>query len=172
MGKNKALLELEGKTIIERVISSIPADENTIKIITNSFEDYESLGLDMIEDRFKGVGPLAGIHAGLLDASSKFSFFLACDLPFLSESVIRKIIQEHRGQEVFGAKSAFGWEPLCAIYAKTCLPKIEEQITKANYSLNALLDFTEYGVVDLSTGNTLFNLNTNEDWLKLKEKGL
>lgn len=172
MGKNKAFLELDGKTIIERVVSSIPPDEHAIKIITNSFEDYESLGLKMLADQFQGVGPLAGIHAGLLDSTSQFSFFLACDLPFLSESIIRKILSEHQNQDIFGAKSAFGWEPLCAIYAKACLPNIEKQIAKANYSLNALLDFTEHGIVDLSSGNTLFNLNTNEDWSSIKDKGL
>lgn len=169
MGENKALLELDGKTIIERVISAIPKDGNTVKIVTNSFEDYVSLGFEMLEDRFRDVGPLAGIHAGLFDASEHFSFFLACDLPFLSEAVIREIISKHHGQDIFGVKSDFGWEPLCAIYSKACIPYIEKQILKGEFSLKSLPEFLESSAIDLGLKNSLFNLNSPKDWVSIKK---
>ena len=38
----------------------------------------------MVEDKWKGMGPLAGIQAGLNAATTERNLIVACDMPFIS----------------------------------------------------------------------------------------
>ena len=56
MGTNKALLQLNGKTVIEGMVEKLENIVDDIIIVTNTFEDYAFLHLPMIEDKRKGYG--------------------------------------------------------------------------------------------------------------------
>lgn len=108
-GRNKALYALNnGQTLLERVISVIPENIKAIKLVTNSPEDYRFIGLPMIPDVHPGLGPISGVHAGLVDSQYPFNFFLACDLPMISTKFIDKIVSAHCGQDIFGIKTVRG----------------------------------------------------------------
>jgi len=84
MGTNKALLKLNGKTVIEGIAQSLEKVADEILIVTNTPADYEFLHLPMTEDNFKGMGPLAGIEAGLSASNTEYNLITACDMPFIS----------------------------------------------------------------------------------------
>ena len=63
-------------------------------IITNDPGEYSSLGLPMHEDLIKGLGPLGGIYTGLEKMPERLGFFVACDMPFLNEDLIRYITEK------------------------------------------------------------------------------
>ena len=71
MGTNKALLTINGKTVIERIVNQLDQIVDEIIVVTNQFHDYEFLQLPMVEDKWKGMGPLAGIQAGLKAATTE-----------------------------------------------------------------------------------------------------
>jgi molybdenum cofactor guanylyltransferase len=85
MGKNKALLRLNNETMIERIVKNLETFVDDVIIVTNGFEDYRFLGLPMVEDRWKGMGPLAGIEAGLHASRTEKNLVVACDMPFISQ---------------------------------------------------------------------------------------
>lgn len=170
MGRNKALLKLDGLTIIERVISAVPAKKQNIKIVTNSSKDYEFLGYAIIKDVHPGLGPISGVHAGLTDSSYESNFFLACDLPFLSEEVIRTVLARHSNQEILGIKSETGREPLCTIYSKNCIPSIENLIKIGDYSLQSLFKLMAAEFFEYEGASSLFNLNTVDDWKHIGDR--
>lgn len=163
MGRNKALLEVDGLTVIERVVLSIPAQRECIRLVTNTPGDYDFLALATIADIYRDIGPLAGVHAALLDSSAPASFILACDLPFISTAVIERILSHCTNQDIVAARTAHGTEPLCAAYSRVCLPVIEAQIQNREYSLRRLLTNVETEFVELPEDRALFNLNTPED---------
>jgi molybdopterin-guanine dinucleotide biosynthesis protein A len=84
MGSNKALLQLNGVTVIEGIIKKLENIVDDIIIVTNTFDDYEFLHLPMIEDLRLGMGPLAGIEAGLAATKTDRNLVVACDMPFIS----------------------------------------------------------------------------------------
>lgn len=169
MGQNKALLKINGATLIETVIAAVPAEQDKIKIVTNSPEDFHFIPHIKIPDIFPQCGPISGIHAGLVDSSERYNFFLACDLPFLSQTVISEIINKHAGEPVFGVKTEKGFQPLCAIYSKSCLEIIEAMIDAQRYSLQDLLMKVNSGFIEMINRRDLFNLNTPEDWQFVQE---
>ena len=84
MGTNKALLQLNGKTVIEGMVEKLEKIVDDTIVVTNTFEDYAFLHLPMIEDRRKGKGPLAGMEAGLAATQTERNLIVACDMPFIS----------------------------------------------------------------------------------------
>jgi len=64
MGTDKALLQMDGITLLERAIGKTHAITDTVKVV-GSRERYNAFGAAIVEDEFDQCGPLAGIHAAL-----------------------------------------------------------------------------------------------------------
>lgn len=81
MGENKALIDINGSTLIE-IIAEQLSDFDEV-IIVGKKETFQHLGLRVIEDIIPSKGPLSGIHAALKDADDN-CFICSCDTPTLS----------------------------------------------------------------------------------------
>ena len=68
MGRDKAWLEIDGLSMIERVIAALAPVTTSVAIIANS-DDYNRLGLPVFGDTNKGIGPLEAIRVALETAS-------------------------------------------------------------------------------------------------------
>ena len=168
LGRNKALVEVNGQPIIEKVVSAIPAKKENIKLVTSSFQTFRFLKLEMISDIHPGLGPIGGVHAGLVDSSFDFNFFLACDLPFISTEVIQTVLDSHASQDIFGIRTKKGLEPLCTLYSKECISTIENQMKVKDYSLHPLFEAVPSEFIEIEDSNILFNLNTTQDLKNLR----
>src|SRR5690606_20588107 len=87
MGRNKALLDFHGQTVIETIANELQKIVNHLIIVTNNQEDYAFLQLPMVSDKWQGIGPLAGIHAGLSISKTEKNLVVACDMPFVSREI-------------------------------------------------------------------------------------
>lgn len=168
MGRNKALIRYGGKTIIEYVLAAIPAPAEHIKVITNEKEPFAFLPVALIADVYPQLGPISGIHAGLRDSSFQFNFFIACDMPLISSEVITFILNRHQDEDILGLQSPRGPEPLCTIYSRNCVPVVEDQIARGNYSLHNLFKRVPSVFIEPPDFARLFNMNTPHDFKKFK----
>ena len=82
-GEPKALLELGGRRIIERVLDAVAPVVDDVLIVTNTPALYAFLGVPMVADVYPDHGSLGGIFSGLAAASGEAAFTVACDMPFL-----------------------------------------------------------------------------------------
>ncbi len=164
MGQDKALLQHGDAFVIERVIAAIPGRRQDIFLLTNTPDKLAFLGLKTLPDVHPGLGPLAGIHAGLLDSNSAFSLFVACDLPLIRPETITQLISNHRKQLAFALRSEKGPESLCAIFSKACLPTIEGLIAQKDYSVRTLLSKVRAEFFSIKDSSELLNLNSPEDF--------
>jgi molybdenum cofactor guanylyltransferase len=135
-GSNKAFAELDGRPLIERVIAVLGPVFNELTIITNNPDEYAYLGLPMYEDLVKGLGPIGGIYTGLEKIRHTRGFFVACDMPFLNENLIRYMASLSNGFDAVVPKVDWKMEPLHAIYSKNCLPAIIELIAAGECMIN------------------------------------
>ena len=125
-GVNKALLEVGGQRIVERVAAILGRIFEEVIVITNSPEEYDFLGLPMFTDLRPGYGSLGGLYTGLHRCGGAHGFIAACDMPFLVESVIRHLVGLAEGHDVIVPRLRGYLEPLHAIYGRGCIPYIEE----------------------------------------------
>ena len=179
IGQKKAFLEIGGKRIIDRTVEIYKKIFDEILIITNTPEDYRYLTQSIILSEAKNLkfkiytdlisdrGSLGGIYTGLHYSKSDYTFFSACDMPFLDEKVIRHIIKGARDYDIIVPYFKHRLHPLHAVYSKRCLPIIKEMVEKKRLKIKDLFSrlkvkrITDIPEIKLPP---FFNINTVEDF--------
>lgn len=124
-GEPKALMELAGRRIIERIVDVLGSVLADLLIVTNTPDLYAFLGLPMVPDVFPDHGSLGGIYTGLKATKGEAAFTVACDMPFLKPEVVRLVVSRAGEADVVIPKVGDQYETLHALYAKACLPHME-----------------------------------------------
>lgn len=169
MGRDKAFVELGGKTLIERVIRrSADLGQSETIVITNKPADYANLGLPMHRDALPGNGSLGGIYTALIQARNPAVLVLACDMPFVNADLLRFMIAQLETDIDIVAPRVDGYpQALHAIYRKTCIPPIRAQLDANRLKIIRFydqmrvlyLDEADYAGLD-PAGRSFANLNT------------
>src|SRR5262245_47949337 len=134
-GHPKALMDLGGQRIIERVRTVLEGAVNDLLLVTNTPELYAFLGLAMVPDVYPDHGSLGGIYSGLKAASGDAAFTVACDMPFLHRDIVRLVVERAGQGDVVIPRVGRQLEPMHAAYAKACLPHIEERLLAGEVKL-------------------------------------
>ncbi|RXJ01901.1 molybdenum cofactor guanylyltransferase [Anaerobacillus alkaliphilus] len=140
MGTNKALLPIEGKANIERIVDSL-GDEFTDRVlVTNSPDEYALLKekVKIVTDIYPGLGPLSGIHAGLLASSAEYNVVVACDMPFVSKKLARLLVEKSVGYQAAVPRFNGMRQPLFAVYHKSIVSEIEQFLKGNDFRVNNL----------------------------------
>ncbi|KJR99946.1 MAG: hypothetical protein VR68_07800 [Peptococcaceae bacterium BRH_c4a] len=176
MGKNKALLEIDGLTLIERVAAIMSGVCSEIIIAGDSSGTLNKTGYRSVPDIYPGCGPLSGIHAGLSAARNQYSFIIACDMPFVDEKLMRKIIdQAEDSYEAVILKTGKFYEPLFSLYGKGYVRAAEASIEKGVYKVTASLSLVRWKTVSVDVdempdlGKCLLNINTPGEYEKARK---
>src|SRR6266403_5362757 len=119
-GRPKALIELGGCRIIERVLAALTAVVDDVLLVTNTPELYAFLKLPMVADVYPDRGSLGGIYSGLKAASGEAAFTVACDMPFLHADVVRLVVERVGSGDVVIPRVGGQLETLHALYAPSC----------------------------------------------------
>lgn len=139
-GVNKALLTINGKSIIEWEIAVLDEIFSETIIITNTPEKYEFLGKPLFRDIVPDKGSLGGIYTGLVRSENQYCFFVPCDMPFLNKKIINVLLANLEGHDVVIPKINGYLEPMHAIYSKKCLPFIELLLASNDLKIKHLFD--------------------------------
>jgi molybdopterin-guanine dinucleotide biosynthesis protein A len=134
-GEPKALLEVGGRRIIERVLAAVAPAVDDVLIVTNTPDLYAFLGLPMIPDAFPDHGSLGGIFSGLAAAKGDAAFTVACDMPFLHPEVARLVVSRAGEADVVIPRVGDMLETMHASYAKTCLPAMEARLREGRFKI-------------------------------------
>jgi len=172
MGKNKALLKIGGQTVIERIANELRKAVSELILVTNTPEDYQFLGLPMIEDQWKGMGPLAGIHAGLEASKTEKNLVVACDMPFVSSEIGGYLLQFLDHYQGAVPMISGQLHPLFAAYRKDALPEISKALEKQELKIRLFFDRIQLKYVTeedlkklgLPLENHFFNMNDPKEF--------
>jgi molybdopterin-guanine dinucleotide biosynthesis protein A len=132
-GRNKALVNIDGIPLIERVINVMGSLFRHLTLITNTPDEYSYLKLPMHEDLIKGLGPLGGIFTALMTIRNEAGFFVACDMPHLNRELIHHMVEVRYDFDAVVPRTQAGTEALHALYGKGCLPQIKRLIDSSQY---------------------------------------
>lgn len=178
MGFDKQFLKINGMSILDKIVKILKQEFEEIIVVSNKSEYYTSRDYIVIEDEIINCGPLGGIHAGLKQSSSKYTYFIACDMPNINLEYIRymkKIIQKSKSDSCVTKNKNERVEPLNAFYSKDIINIIESQISNNDMAIYKLFDIIKTVYIDFETAkkykyeDIFFNLNTPED-LKIYKK--
>jgi molybdopterin-guanine dinucleotide biosynthesis protein A len=170
MGVNKAFLKIRGETIIDNTLSIFKRIFQEIIIVTNTPEEYEYTKATLVEDIAPGKGALGGIYTGLLAAHSQYCFVCACDMPFISENLVRYIAGFDVADIAVPVVRGF-YEPMFAMYSKNCINAIKKQLDEGSFKIIDIfpgLNIKEIPESELRRFDeglhSFININTLEDY--------
>jgi molybdopterin-guanine dinucleotide biosynthesis protein A len=138
-GQPKALLQLGGRSIVERVVAALTSVVDDVLVVTNTPELYAFLGLPMVADVYPDHGSLGGIYSGLR-AAGEIAFTVACDMPFLHPEIVRLVVARAGEGDVVIPRVGEQLETMHAAYGKACLPPIEERLRAGRLKIVGFFD--------------------------------
>lgn len=175
MGRDKALLELGGRRLIDRLVEGLQQIFQEVIIVANTPGLYDNLGVRVAPDLIPNKGALGGIHTAAAVASHPWAFVMACDMPFFNPALIRYLATLTENWDAV-VPYTDDWEPLYAAYAKTCLPMIERQIHSDNLKVSLFfpsIRVRRVGREELGPhdpqGLSLFNVNTPQEFAQAEQ---
>ena len=175
MGTDKSRLVLSGKTSVARIADALRTVAGKISVVGRL--DGDEL-LPHISDLREKWGPLGGIEAGLRASSADWCIVVACDLPFVSGELFKRLLTfAPNADAVVPIQSDGHPQPLCAILARAaCLRATAESIARDEHSPRALLDKVRTSYVNFDqladlpgAANFFFNVNTPENYQRAQE---
>jgi len=171
LGVDKALLRLDGETLLETTVKKVATLSDEVIIAVSGLFPYRLRGARLVTDIHPSCGSLGGIHAGLMAASNFYSLVVACDMPFLNVELLRYMVEMTPGHDVVIPRLGEKLEPLHAVYSKNCVGPIEQLIERGDFKI--IHFFPEVRVRYLERDEiesfdpehlSFFNINTAEDW--------
>lgn len=169
-GVAKHELVVDGQTIFARQVSVLsPRVAEILVSSPNAIDGYRT-----VRDAIGGVGPLAGIAAGLAACRTPWLLVVAGDMPHITAALIDQLIaRAHASVDPHAADSvdAVGVridglpEPLVCVLHTRALAIVERRIAGADYKASRLL--TDAGLrvdwIDDADPAALVNVNAPED---------
>jgi molybdopterin-guanine dinucleotide biosynthesis protein A len=176
-GTEKALLQVGGVRILDRIYDIYSDLFEEIILVTNSPQKFLDWDLLIVSDLFPIRSSLTGIHAGLFYMTNPFAFISACDTPFLKKELVETVIGKIEPHiDIVMPETSAGFEPLCAAYSKRCLQPAQHHLEQEK--LKIIKTFRKSRIKTISEKvlrkidpdlQSFFNINTPEDLKRAEE---
>lgn len=170
MGRDKALLTIDGRSFVERIVEAARPVSNAMTIVGRN---EPIAGTEAIDDLRPGLGPLAGIETALDVCRTSHALIIACDLPFVTTEFLQFLVaRSHKNPEaaIVPLDGDGRVSPLCAIYPASAQALASELLDRGERMPRSLLMQIPADLVAASefahlssSGLFLSNVNTPED---------
>jgi molybdenum cofactor guanylyltransferase len=140
LGRDKALISIhpDGRPLIAHQIELLRVLSDDLFIVGQERPGYRDLRAPLVLDDYPGEGPLGGIATALRRARHERVLVVACDLPFLSPSLLRWMLEQDRSRAAVvpsipgQSRQGVGLvrQSTHAIYAQSMLSAVENALSR------------------------------------------
>jgi len=170
MGEDKAFIQIEGVPIIKRIHDLFKELFQEVIIVTNQRDLFSNFDSKIYSDLIPNKGALGGLYTGIFFSSFQHSFSVACDMPFIKNSLVQYLIENIDDADVIVPRTKDGLQPLHAIYSKNCVEPIRRIIEEGKSKILdfycqvnvKILDEKDFLCFD-PAGESFINVNTPEE---------
>ena len=139
MGRDKASLVLDGRTLLERTVAALEVVADEIVVVRAPGQPLPLVvgarPLTVVEDPVEGEGPLFGIATGLAAASGPVALVVGVDHPFLRPPLLRLLVERVQAGARWVLPVAHGYpQPLCSAFATEALEVIRAHLDAGDRS--------------------------------------
>lgn len=154
MGRPKALLPFGDTTLLGRVVRRVAEVCPRVLVVVRdpavlSGEDDRAVlpagrhagppAGEVVVDRFPGLGPLSGLHAGLLATETPTAVCVACDLPLVKPALLRLLADLAAGHDAAVPVVGGRPQPVCAAYHRSVADAAAEVLAQGGGAMRDLL---------------------------------
>jgi molybdopterin-guanine dinucleotide biosynthesis protein A len=148
MGRDKAFLELGGRSLLDRMLSELRSLTSDVRIVgpAERFSGYSQV----VEDMYRGHCPLAGIHAALTATTKALNLMVAVDLPRVTRALLTYIVEQARASssEVTVPRAGGFLQPLCAVYRRSFAALAAEELELGHNKIDVIFQRCSVRVID------------------------
>ncbi len=168
MGSDKALLEKDGRTQLERTVDLLGRhlDRVFVSARPDQAQDAERAKFELIMDRYEDLGPVAGILSAMEAHPDVDWLVAACDLPNVDDRNVGALLESRTGDVPFTAfRSAYDGlpEPLFAIYSRGSVDIVSGYVADGIRCPRKMIIRSEVPLLDQPDPGSLDNVNSPED---------
>ena len=179
-GEDKSQVMLEGKLLIDYILSEISSEFREILVVSNNKIDFKnSEKISRIEDFKKGLGPLGGVLSAMKwvkenNKNYEWVSTFPADTPFFKKEILQKFYKEIEIEKskLFFIKSNMTRHNIFGLWSIDLLDKLEEDLNRGDRKVELWANSVGVKVIDMDFKNIdpFFNINTKQDLEKAKEK--
>lgn len=168
MGRDKTHLSHGGQTFVEHLAKELDGFDEILLSVRRA-ADWPAAPWALVEDELKEFGPVEGIYQLLRRARNPHVLVVAADLQRLSGAFLQTFAAELGPEDrCLVLRSGGLLEPLCSIYHREALPRLEQMRREGKRRPRALLDAVPTRYVDLERlgwdSKVVANVNTEQDY--------
>jgi molybdopterin-guanine dinucleotide biosynthesis protein A len=170
-GRDKSRLIVAGRSIIVRQVDLLQRVTQEVLVVGHEPARFADLPVRVVPDVIPGAGALGGILTALESTTADRVIVIACDLPFLTEELLRALLRLADDADGAWVETARGPEPLVACYRQSARLPIRTAITDGRLKATDLRDHLTLHALTGATlsalgspDHLLDNLNTPEDY--------
>jgi molybdenum cofactor guanylyltransferase len=142
MGRDKAMVLVAGRTLLERAVSTV-RDAGGVPLVLGASREGAGLAGVRFEDEGGAggarIGPLNALRHGLRVGGTRVVVVLACDLPLIPAGLLRFLAGECERHAAVVPRAAGELQVLAAAYDESCLEIIERRLATGDRSVHGLL---------------------------------
>jgi molybdenum cofactor guanylyltransferase len=171
MGRDKALLDYAGETLVQSVAFEVAKAAGSVALLGDPVR-YGHLGMRVVPDIIPGRGPMSGLHAALASTGAEWVLLVACDLPNVEAGFLRLLIDQAilTKAKCVAARGQNGLEPVCAVYHRSTQREVLQALEDDRLRMRDLITRLDATGVE-AEARLVRNVNTEEDWrLHLTER--
>jgi molybdopterin-guanine dinucleotide biosynthesis protein A len=173
LGRDKASEVLLGRSLLQRVIDRLDGLVDEYVVVSAPGQQlpatFASRPIHTVEDAFPGTGPLGGLYTGLSSMSAPRAIAVACDMPLLRPRLLSLLLRLQPEHDAAVPTNGLP-EPLCAVYAATCLSAIKAQLDATAYKMTGFFESVDVRFVEPAEwqrpdpeGVSFLNVNDEND---------
>jgi molybdopterin-guanine dinucleotide biosynthesis protein A len=165
MGRDKALLPLDGATMVERIAARVRAAAGNVTLL-GSPEKYGHLGFPVVADEIENCGPLGGLYTALCRTEADWNLLVACDMPDVTGGFLSQLLEaaEALDADCLVPEINGKIDPLCAVYHRRLVTVAESAIHRKLFKMQDFVSTLRTSYWPVADPRPLFNVNTPAEW--------
>lgn len=139
MGEDKRNLVVGEQTLLERGLGVLRSIFHEVLVVIAQDSPPLDINARVLRDLVSDCGSLGGVYTGLKQATTPHIFVVACDMPFLDQTVITQFTSRRATADIVMARLAARLHPMHALYGKGCLTVMGQMILARQLKIQELV---------------------------------
>jgi len=173
MGYDKTGIEISGQSLLSRSLDLLRHYFSSV-LIAGDRPDLAMADIPAIPDIYPGSA-LGGLYTGLKSAHTDWIFVVPCDMPYPDPRILELLINYRNGYDAVVPRTPQGYEPVFALYHKSCLPHMKTMLQQGQYRIYDFYQSINVHYLDWQNmpegwERSLLNINTPEQLEQLQKE--
>jgi len=174
-GQDKGLIEINGRAMIEHIITALTPQVGGILINANrNLDQYRRYAYPVIEDMMgEFFGPLVGMASGMQASNTDYLLTVPCDSPFIPPVLAERLFREleDKRADISVAHDSTRMQPVFALLRKELLPSLMTYLEDGGRKIDTWYAEHRLATTDFSDWPDAFiNINTPDDKESVEQK--